>query len=389
MATADEHNDLPPDDEDEDTLVTRQEPDTDVTAHPGEDSLDLSDDTEPVLLLDEGALDEVLPELKAPFVGRQAPLAQLVGFFRAAADGDTLSFVTVVGQPGTGKSRLVQELARAVRSDVPEARVLSGAADGRAGPPYGAMVQALAQRFGALKTDSDEVLQNKISAGVEEAIDRGPLSTEVTHLLAQLMGAPFADSPVVEPLIPVPRQLEVRTFIAVRRFLERDCRGRPLLLIFDDIHRAGSETVNLIHYLAAGLSNCPVMLLGTALPALFDRYGHWGQGTSEHQRVELSALGAEDAVALFKGLVRLSDLPEALLAVSRERLDGCPRAICEFARFLVESGVIATERSPWSLRSERLAFTPLPHDHKEIIRARLQALPPGERAVLEMAAVVG
>src|SRR5258707_1128013 len=76
-----------------------------------------------------------------------------------------------------------------------------------------------------------------LSAGVGEGMPAAR-SVEVAHLLAELLGYPFPESPIVEPLAESPKQLEARMFIAARRFLAADARRGPLMLLLDDVERA-------------------------------------------------------------------------------------------------------------------------------------------------------
>ncbi|MCC6749553.1 MAG: tetratricopeptide repeat protein [Deltaproteobacteria bacterium] len=328
-----------------------------------------------------------LHALRARFVGRGDALHQLRQLFALTREARKLSFVTLVGEPGAGKSRLADEFARSIRASVPDARVLAGAADSPAGPSYEAVIGLLAARFGLAQDEPPEDARRKIQSAVEERVP-ARLHPEVTQLLAHLLGLPLDESPVVERLAQLPGQLEVRTFVAVRRFFECDAQHGPLVLYVDGMERAGTETVNLVHYLADGLGDCPVMILATARPTLFRRHPHWGQGDFPHHRVELEPLRPMEAQALFCELVPLGSLPEELLQVARDRLRGSPRAIYEFAHYLIEGGVLVPGRE-WTLAPARLAGISLPRSHEEILRARLQALPERHRAALEKAAAVG
>src|SRR5260370_793508 len=80
------------------------------------------------------------------------------------------------------------------------------------------------------------------------------------------------------PLAETPTQLEARPFIAVRRFLAADSAKRPLVMVLDDIQRASPETVNLVHYLAAGLASSPVAILVVGRPSLFEAHPSFGEG---------------------------------------------------------------------------------------------------------------
>jgi len=326
--------------------------------------------------------------IRAPFVGRMDQLQKLKELFLAAREQRKLHMVTLLGEPGLGKSRLALEFCRSVRAAIPDTRVLTGASGGHGDPPYAPIIRVLAERFGIARSELPRDARDKIEAGVAEIMPER-LQTEVAHLLANLMNFPFDGSAVLEPLAQVPGQLEVRTFIAIRRFLEKDAEQGSLLLHIDGVERAGPETVNLIHYLAEGLRNTPVLLLVAGRPTLFRRHPQWGEGEFPHERITLAALDHDEAENLFKELMRCSELPEELLMLVRDRLEGSPRAIEDLTRYLLEVAVVTPTGSRWPLDVARLSELNLPRSHEEILAARLRALPPGERSVLEQAAAVG
>jgi len=327
-------------------------------------------------------------EIRARFVGRLDILQRLKQLFLTSRDSQLLNLATLVGDPGVGKTRLALEFNRSVRAAIADARVLTGAARGPGIPGYGPMIQILCERFGIVESEAPADARSKIESGVAEVMPER-LQTEVTHLLAHLLSFPYPNCSVVEPLAQVPGQLEVRTYIAVRRFLERDAAGGALLLCFDGAERAGAETVNFIHYLAEGLRGCPVLILVTARPTLFRRHPQWGQGEFAHSLIDVGPLNPDEAQSLFNELMHCEQLPVELTEVARDRLGGSPRAIEELTRYLVEVGAVHPGTQSWSISLDRLASQTIPRTHEEILRARLQALSPAERSCLEQAAAIG
>jgi len=331
---------------------------------------------------------ETYADIRARFVGRLDILQQLKQLFLASKDSRMMNVITLVGDPGVGKTRLALEFSRSVRAAIPDARVLTGSARGPGIPGYGPMIQIMCERFGIIEGELPADARAKIESSVAEVMPER-LQTEVAHLLAHLLSFSYPNSSVVEPLAQVPGQLEVRTYIAVRRFLERDAAGGALLLYFDGVERAGAETVNFIHYLAEGMRGCPVLILVTARPTLFRRHPQWGQGEFPHSLIDVGPLNPDDAQSLFVELMHTDSLPVELVELVRERLGGSPRAIEELTRYQVEVGVVSATQGRWTIAVDQLAGQTLPRTHEEILRARLQALLPEERRCLEQAAAIG
>ncbi|MBW2732190.1 MAG: tetratricopeptide repeat protein [Deltaproteobacteria bacterium] len=330
---------------------------------------------------------DLLPELRGQFIGRTELLAQLKECFLQVRRNGELCFLTLLGEPGVGKSRVTREFARAVRGAIPDARVLSGAAAPTARRSYEAVARALSERFGISREETPEEIRHKIQQAVAEALPESS-HVDVPPLIAHLMQIPFPDSPVLESLAQA-GQLELRAYIALRRFIMRDTERGPLLLCFDGMENATNETVNLIHYLADGLKGRPVMVLSTARDDIFRRHTNWGQGDFATRRLDVAPMPNLEAEALLVDLFHDALIPDEMLEVAREHLGGIPRSIHELTRFSLETGILVPRGSTWFVDKERLKEVSLPRTHVDILRARLHSLPPTEQGLLQQAAVVG
>jgi tetratricopeptide (TPR) repeat protein len=320
------------------------------------------------------------------FVGRKPQLERLTSIVHDAARGE-VAFVALTGPSGVGKTRLVEELGRTLASS--GTRLLFAPAGGPGAPPFAAWERVLRHRFGLTPAMAPEMGRARVAAAVAELVP-GTRSMEITHLLAQLLGVPYPDSPVVEPLAETPAQLEARTFIALKRLLAADAARAPLCIALDDVERASPETVNLIHYLAAGLGSAPVTILCVARPSLFDTHPTFGEGDVDLVRLELGPLDEAESAELFAELCRPAGTPpESLVKHARERMGGVPRALTELVRFLIELGAITREGDSWKFDAAQLQDATLPDDLGGVVAARLRVMAAGERDLLEKAAACG
>ncbi len=331
------------------------------------------------------------------FVGHKALIERLLEKVQRARARSELQFVALTGPPGVGKSRLAHELERILEEKQSEARLLHATAGGPGSPPFAAFRSLMNTRLGISSDDAPNTARGRISAAVAELLPASR-ATEVSHLIGHLLDHPFADSAVVEPLAETPSQLEARTFIALRRFLAADAARRPLMLVIDEIERATPETVNLAHYLAAGLASSPVVLLVIGRPTLFEVHPAFGDGDVTLERVEMGPLSDDEAGELLRDLVRpAGDPPFDLLKHARERMGGVPRALVELVRYLTELGAITPGSSAgekltsrkWKFDKKQLGDAPLPEDLEDIMAARLRVMEAGERDLLEKAAACG
>jgi tetratricopeptide (TPR) repeat protein len=347
-------------------------------------------------------------DFNAKFVGRKGIQERLRRILTGVKDGRELAFVTLTGAPGIGKTRLAREFGRTARQAFTDVRVLYAVCGGPGAAPYAAFQRLFMSRFGIGDSESIRAARDKILAGTTEVIGERQ-ATEIAHLIGELARFPFENSPVIGPLADAPAQLEMRMFIAVRRFLASDARRGPLLLVFDEVERCAPETLNLIHYLAAGLGSQPVMLLCAARPTVFETHPSFGDGDFSVERIELPALTAEESQSLFVALVKeAGTAPAEVVAHVREKLGGSPRAVVDFVRLLLEASVIkqgaptaVKSRDPdvtapgtifsWSIdaKAMRSFAAKMPASHEEILAERLRIMAAGERDLLEKAAACG
>jgi tetratricopeptide (TPR) repeat protein len=327
-------------------------------------------------------------ELRPRYTGRGEALGRLLAAYQACVADRRLVFALIVAEPGLGKSRTLAELGRLARDAQPDGRVLIAAAE-PSGGPYDVFARLLARRFGIAPSDAAEDAQEKIVAGVAEVMPAARVS-ETAHLVAHLMRLSFAASPIVSPLLDTPQQLEARTFLALRRFLAADAERAPLLLGVENLELCEPESINLLHYLVAGLSRAPVALVGTARAQLFERHPSFGETDAPLEKIELGPLSPAETDALLAELGRaIEKVPDRLVAHAR-RLGGSPRALFELMRLLVETDVIQRGGgASWHLDEARLARARLPNSHGELVAARVAVMPEADRATLEMAAAVG
>jgi tetratricopeptide (TPR) repeat protein len=364
--------------------------------------IEAPDGTERMPLIESSELGESFPEsegertvitaatpydLRPKFTGRDAALAQLQALIDKALTESQIAFAVVVGEPGMGKSRIVGEVVARTKSKFPDVHVLQGVADENA-HAYGPIARALTVRFGLTPGEDPAESRDKIQAAVADVVQASRVP-EIAHLIAHLLRVPFDDSPVTTPLLESPQRLEARLFMALKRLWTAEAERRPVMIVVENLELCGNDTINFLQYLAAGMTDQRVAILGTATSSLWERHGAFGDGEVALQKVELAALTPNESEQLLRELCRqLPDVPAKLVTHVRS-LGGSPRAIHELVRLLLESDVIAREGMMWRLEAGKLAAFALPKTYEELVAARLRVMEANERRVLEMAAVVG
>lgn len=324
--------------------------------------------------------------VRNPLVGRDAELARMVEALGRAVDFQAPQLITVIGNQGTGKSRLIAELIE--DSAQPPIRVFYGNAVA-GGPRYGAIQRLLRHRFAIGDSDPEDLVLLRFTNEVREVFGDDRVQ-EVLHFLGQFLDLHFPDSPFLRVLGDSPQQHDEITRTVLRRFLEVDAQESPLVLVFDDLQWADDDTLQVLRELGAGLGGSPVVLIASARPELLVRFSEWGAGSTDHVRIDLRNLEPDDAATMLSNLLtRCDGVPRDIIEDAVEMTGGNPHFLEQLVRLFLDNGTIDASGDTWRLDPERAAATELPISIEEAIEARIAALESDERDVLEKGAVFG
>ncbi|MDP3612373.1 MAG: adenylate/guanylate cyclase domain-containing protein, partial [Rubrivivax sp.] len=322
-----------------------------------------------------------LQGLRTPMVGRSAELQRLLDAVSHARETRHLQVLTLLGDAGLGKSRLLRELTARLN----DCRVLAlrSQPDGML-RPWGLLRSLLATQFSVADTDSAEVARRKVEGGLSPWFnERGEGQAQ---LIGQLSGLDFGDSPHVRGLDP--RSLRDQAFDALRAYLQALAAQGPLpVLIIEDLHWADDGSLDLLQHLLAHAAALPLALVMTARPTLLARRPDWA---TPEATVPLSPLAAADGDTLAAVLLqRIAPPPPMLTELIVRRAEGNPYYMEELVRRLIDDGVIVTGHPHWTVQADRLDTLRLPTTLVGLLQARLDALPAAERQAARQASIVG
>lgn len=324
-------------------------------------------------------------ESKSTLVGRDQELSDLQQVLERAITYETPQSVLVVGNQGVGKSQLLISWLRQVQDRHPEVRVLRCRATAGMGT-YGVFSGLLENRF-QLKdtTDPAEAFRTQVE---EVLLDRR--LTEVLHFLGSFVGVTVRESPFLRALEDVPAQHDQIARTVLRRFLEMDAERRPLVLVLEDLQVADDASLSLFQELAESLAGAAVVLVGSCRPELLVRWPRLSTIEGEHRRIALAPLSREASEELLRRLLgRVRELPVELVDSAVEMTGGNPFFMEELVRLLLDNGTIQVEGESWTLDAERALEVELPMTVEEAVAARIAALSPAEKDVLEKASTLG
>lgn len=322
--------------------------------------------------------------IETHMVGRGAELERLQTLLRAAMAGPSARFVTVVGDAGIGKSRLLYEFDRWVRLLPEGVFYFKGRATAEgADVPYGLFRDLFSLRFDIRESDSTAAMREKFTQGM-----RGILEADRAEVVGHFLGFDFSGSEAVRRLLGNPSfgKLAQADLALYFRTLARS----PAVVFLEDLHWADDSSLDLLGQLAGEVAGTRLLLVGLARPSLFERRPHWAPGGATHLRLELALLSQEQCRRLVGDILqRVEELPDSLRERVVEGAEGNPFYVEELIKMLIEVGVIVRGAERWHVEEGKLARVQLPPTLTGVIQARLDSIPKREKALLQKASVVG
>ena len=301
--------------------------------------------------------------LARAFVGRDEELERLRSAYRRAVERSRPVLVTVVGDAGVGKTRLMRELWERLADEDPEPLRRTGRclAYGH-GITYWPLAEVLKEHLSILESDSPEEVRRRLGE---------------REILGVTLGLDVAGE--LHPLAARDRlQAE---WVA---FLSELAGDRPTVLLVEDIHWAEQPLLDLIERLARDVQG-PLLVLTTARPDFVDGHAGWHART-DNETVWLEPLAVEKAGALVDGLA--GALPAHVRELVVERAEGNPFFVEEVLGSLIDAGVLQRANGGWHTTEPAQGFQ-IPDSVQAVLAARIDLLGEAEKAALQAAAVIG
>ena len=307
--------------------------------------------------------------LEAPFVGRERELATIIEVAESSAGDRGARLVAVVGEAGSGKSRLLWEFFKPVDGLEKVVRWHQGRCLSYGeGVSYWALAEMVRSRLGITEEEDPDHARLKLRAAVEEFVaderERRLVEPRLAHLL-RLEERPDAD--------------RADLFSGWRLFFERISDSEPVVLAFEDLQWADSGLLDFIDYLLEWSADHPIFVLALGRPELRERRATW-------EPLTLEPLGLESISTILDELA--PGLPRELVDEIGSRSEGIPLYAVETIRMLQDRGMLVQDGPRYKVIGD-VSDLDVPETLQALVASRLDGLSGGERSLLQDASVLG
>jgi class 3 adenylate cyclase len=303
--------------------------------------------------------------LGTAFVGRESELELLEATYRRAGEQRDPHLVTIIGDSGVGKTRLVRELWERLAAEEPEPFRRTGRClPYGQGITYWAFGEILKEHFGLHERDTPKRIQEAVGERQELRLALGLGPPDEVH----------------------PLEARERLHEACVDFLNELVAQRPTVLLLEDLQWADDELLELAERVVREVTGS-LLVLAVARPELLDRRPGWGSRVRNSTILRLEPLSEAESERLLEALVTL-DLPQEVRRLVVEHAEGNPFFVEEVLATLIDRGVLARENGGFAVR-ELAPELELPDSVHAVVAARIDLLSPLEKAGLQAAAVVG
>jgi len=303
-----------------------------------------------------------------PLVGRAREIAALHAEFRRSVAGPECRLVTLLGNAGVGKSRLIEEF---VRSLADQAAVLRGRCLSYGdGITFWPLAEVLRQAAGIVPEDGEVDARAKLASCFGERLADATSRIESGLGLSQHLYG------------------KDELFWGVRVVLEELARRGPLVVVFDDIHWAEATFLDLIEDILDASLGVPLLLVCSARYELREERPSFAVERRAASQIELGELSREESGLVVRSLVAGASLPKPLERRVLGLAEGNPLFIEQMLSMLIDDGLLREQAGRWVFSGAAEVIS-VPGNVSSLLGTRLDHLGPAERRVVESASVIG
>jgi class 3 adenylate cyclase len=299
-----------------------------------------------------GGIDDV----DLAMVGRRHELELLLDTAAETASSGRGHTVTVFGEAGVGKSRLVSEFEARLLADRPVTAFRAGALIENVDVPYGLIRDLFERSFDIHSNDAPTSVREKLASGLGSHLADGTSHAAKVAAIARLLGYTTAD----DEGSANPQHDRNRAVAHIVEYFRGAASSDTVVLVFEDLQWADEGSLAVVRDLLEGLSEYPVLTLVLTRPELLDAHGDWAM-LPGHKYLEIEPLSDADTESLLNSMLRRIDrCPPQLRERLLEHAGGIPYYLEELVMMCLDDGVIEADGPTWTVQMDRMEAMRVP-----------------------------
>jgi class 3 adenylate cyclase/tetratricopeptide (TPR) repeat protein len=310
-----------------------------------------------------------------PFVGRERELELLLDGFERAKEGRGQA-ISIIGEAGTGKSRLLYEFRKAVTNESVtfiEGRCLSYSRN----VAYHPIADILKSNFDIRDTDSEEDIREKVINGLKI------LKIDEASVLPYLLQLLSIKESGIDKISLSPEAKKDRTLEAVKRIILRGSEIRPLIMAIEDLYWMDKSSEDVMKELIEIIPGARVFLIFTYRPEFVHTWG----SRSYHSQVTLNRLSNRESLTMLTHILGTPNIDRDLEELILQKTEGIPFFIEEFIKSLKGLKIIETKNNTCQL-SKNIKKLTIPSTIQDVIMTRVDNLSEGAKEVIRAGSII-
>jgi class 3 adenylate cyclase/tetratricopeptide (TPR) repeat protein len=318
-----------------------------------------------------------LSGLRAELIGRRVEMAQLQETLENLKQGRA-SIISIIGDAGTGKSRLIEEFKSAL--NLSEVQWREGHAYAYSqNIPYFPLIDLLNRAWQIREGDHPDEVRLKVERGAQALIGE---RKDLIPYVGSLYALPYQEIEQVSP-----ENWKARLHEAIQLILANLCRRAPTVICIEDLHWADPSSIELLQNIITDL-RYPVLFLCIYRPPFSLFTSHQAGSIRSYDEIRLQDLSPSDAQDMVGSLLRTDAIPRQLRTFIRDKAEGNPFYLEEVINSLIETDVLIKDNGSWEL-TRTLTEKDIPSTVQGVISARLDRLERETKRILQEASVIG
>ncbi|HEV2027430.1 MAG TPA: adenylate/guanylate cyclase domain-containing protein [Candidatus Dormibacteraeota bacterium] len=331
-----------------------------------------------------------LAGIHSPMIGRDDQLAKLNALFSVARARQG-RIVSLLGEPGIGKSRMLAEFRAAIEAVDPSARWVEGRCLSYGQTlPYHVVLDLVRSLFGVSASADEPETRTALGRGLRDLL--GESWAEPYSYLGHLLSIQL--EPEMQARISALEGETMKRYVSsIATAIRAQSARAPVVLVCEDLHWADPASVDTLLALAPLMSDLPVVCIATSrversaegwrlITGIRDLFG------DALTEIRLDPLSNEDSRTLVANLLEIESLPTVTRELILTKAEGNPFFVEEVIRMLVDRGMIERQADRW-IATERIVEAAIPDTLQGLLLARIDRLPAESRRTLRVASVIG